>query len=80
MLHVVPFLQYIMSQVTTSTATTTTLLETVVSSSMSSLSLVTMVPSLRGHAATLGQCNVVLPPPLTLRCPEGVIGLDSVSQ
>ena len=35
---------------------------------------------LMGLPAILGQCDVVLPPPLTLRCPGGVIGLASVPQ
>ena len=64
-----------MSQVSTTTAMTTTPLVTVVSSGVSSLSLVTMAPSLIVLPAPLGQCNVVLLPLLTLRCPRGVIGL-----
>ena len=36
---------------------------------MSSLSSVTMAPSLMGPPATLGQCDVGLPPALTLRLP-----------
>ena len=43
-------------------------------------SSVTMDPSLLGHPAVLGQCDVVLLPPLTLWCPGGVIGLASVPQ
>ena len=59
---------------------TTTPLVTVVSSRMSSLSPATMAPSLMALPATLGQCDMVLPPSLTLRCPGGVIGLASVPQ
>ena len=59
---------------------TTMLPVTMVSSGMSSLSLFTMVPSLVGLPATLGQCDVVLPPPLTLICPGSVSSLVSVSQ
>ena len=33
-----------------------------------------------GLLATLGQHDVVLPPPFTLRCPGGVIGLAAVPQ
>ena len=69
-----------MSQVYTTMAMTTTPLVTVVSSGMSSLSLISMAPSLIGLPATMGQCNVVLPPPLKLRCLGGIIGLASVSQ
>ena len=39
-----------------------------------------MAPSLTGLSATLGQLDLVLPPPLTLRCSGGVIGLASVPQ
>ena len=52
-----------MSQVSTSTATTTTPPVTVVSSGMSSLSLVTMAPSLMGLPTMLDQHDVVLLPP-----------------
>ena len=68
-----------MSHVSTM-ATTTTPLVTVVSSGLSSISSVTMAPSLMGLPATLGQCEVVLPPPLMPRCPGGVIGLASGPQ
>ena len=61
-----------MSQVSTSTTTTTTAPVTVVSSGMSSLSSVTMAPSSVGLPTTLGQCDVVLLPPLTLRGSGGV--------
>ena len=64
-----------MSQVSTSTAVTTTPPVTVVSSGMSSLSLVTM--ALMGLPTTLGQHDVVLPPPLT---PRGFGGHASVPQ
>ena len=53
---------------------------TVVSSGMSSLSLVTMAPSLIGLATTLGQHDVVLLPPLTPRCSGGVLGHATVPQ
>ena len=79
MLHLVPFLEFIMSQVTTSMAMTTTPPVTVVSSGMSSLSLVTMAPSLMG-LSMLGQHDVVLPPPLTPRCSRGIPGHASVPQ
>ena len=69
-----------MSQVSTTMATATTPLVTVVSYSMSSLSLVTMAPPLTGLPATLGQHDLVLTPPLTLRCTGGVIGLASMPQ
>ena len=64
----------------TTIAMTPTPLVTVVSSGMSSLSVVTMAPSLMGFPATLSQHDVVLPPTLTPRCPEGVIGLAAVPQ
>ena len=64
----------------TTMAMTTTPLVTAVSFGMSSLSLVTMAPSLMGLPATLDQCDVVLPLPLTLGCPGGLIGLASVLQ
>ena len=69
-----------MSQVSTTMAMTTTTLLSVVSFGMSSLSLVTMAPSLMRLPTTLDQCDVVLPPPLTVRCLGGVIGLASVPQ
>ena len=69
-----------MSEVSTTMAMTTTPLVTVVSSVMSSLSSVTMAPSLTRLPATLGQHNVVLPQPLTLRCSGAILGLASVLQ
>ena len=63
-----------MSEISTTTVVTTTPLVTVVSSRMSSPSSVTMAPSLTRLPATLVQCDVVLPPPLTPSCPWGVIG------
>ena len=33
-----------------------------------------------GLPVTMGQCDVVLPPPLMPRCSGGVIGLATVSQ
>ena len=68
-----------MSHIST-TAMTTTPPVMVLSSDLSSVSSVTMAPSLTGLPATLGQCEVVLPPPLMLRCPGGVIRLASVPQ
>ena len=59
---------------------TNTPLVMVVSSGLPSISSVTMSLSLAGLPATLGQHEVVLPPPLMLRCPRGVIGLASVPQ
>ena len=56
-------------------AMTTTPLVMVVSSGLSCISSVTMAPSLMGLPATLGQCEVVLPPALTLRCPEVLLAL-----
>ena len=68
-----------MSHVSTMAVTTAPLVM-VVSSGLSSISSMTMGPSLMGLPATLGQCEVVLLPPLMLRCPGGVIGLASVPQ
>ena len=62
------------------TAITATPPVTVVSSGLSSISSVTMAPSLMGLPATLGQLEVVLLPPLMQSCPGGVIGLASVLQ
>ena len=59
---------------------TTTLPVTVVSSGMSSLSLVTMAPSLMGLPTMLGQHDVVLPPSLIPRCSGGVLGHASMPQ
>ena len=50
----------------------------VVSSGLSYDSSVTMAPSLTALPATLGQYEVVLPPPLMPRGSGGVIGLPSV--
>ena len=59
---------------------TTTTPVTVVSSGMSSLSSVTVAPYLKGLPTMLSQHDVVLPPPLRLRCSGGVLGLASVHQ
>ena len=67
-----------MSHISTTAMITTPVM--VVSSGLSSVSSVTMAPSLIGHPATLGQCEVVLPPPLMPRGSGGVIGLASVWQ
>ena len=69
-----------MSQVSTTLAMTTTPPVTVVSSGMSSLSLVTMVPSLMELPTMLGQHDVVLLPLLTPRCSGGVLFFASVPQ
>ena len=69
-----------MSQVSTSTTITTTPPVNVVSTGMSSLPWVTMVPSLMGHPTMLGQHDVVLPPPLTPRGFGDVLGHASVPQ
>ena len=61
-------------------AMTTTPPVMVVSFGLSSVSSVTMAPSLMGLPATLGQHEVVQPPPLVLRGSGGVIGLASVPQ
>ena len=68
-----------MSQASTTMVTTTTPPVMVVSSGSSSLSLITVAPSM-GLPTTLGQCDVVLPTLLTPRCTGGVIGLATVSQ
>ena len=69
-----------MSEVSTSTTTTTTPPVTVVSSGMSSLSSVTMAPSLMGLPAVLGQHDMVLLPFLTPGCSGGVLGHATVPQ
>ena len=69
-----------MSQVSTFTALTTTPPVTVGSSGMSSLSSVTMAPSLMGLPTILGQHNVVLLSPQTQRGSGGVLGHASVPQ
>ena len=68
-----------MSHVSTMAMTTTPPVM-VVSSGLSSVSSVTVAPSLMGLPTTLGQCEVVQPPPLMLRGSGGVIGLASVPQ
>ena len=61
-------------------AMTTTPPVTVVSSGMSSLSSVTVAPSLMGLPTMMSQHDVVLLPPPTPRCSGGVLGLASVPQ
>ena len=73
------FVVFIMPQVSATTAMNTTPPVTVVSSGMSSISSVTMAPSLTGLPTTFGQCDVVLLPPMTPN-PGGVFGLASVPQ
>ena len=68
------------SQASVTTAMTTSPLLTEVSSGLSSLSLVTVAPSLMGLPVTLGQSDVVLLPLLPPRCSGGVIGLATLSQ
>ena len=68
-----------MSQVSTTMAMTTPPV-TVVSSSMSSLSSVMMVPPLMGPPTVFGQRDVVLLSPLTPRCSGGVLGYASMAQ
>ena len=61
-------------------AMTTTPPVTVVSSGLSSVSSVTVAPSLTGFPVSLDQHGVVQPPPLMLRGSGGVIGSASVPQ
>ena len=61
-------------------AMTTTLPVTAVSSGLSSVSSVTVTPSLMGLPVTLDQCGVVQPPPLMARGSGGVIDPASVPQ
>ena len=61
-------------------ATTTTPPVMVVSSGLSSVSSVTVAPSLMGLPTTLGQHEVGQPPPLMLRSSGGVIEPASVPQ
>ena len=61
-------------------APTTTLPVTVVSSGQSSVSSVTVAPSLTGFPVSLDQHGMVPPPPLMLRDSGGVLGSVSVSQ
>ena len=68
-----------MSHVST-TAPTTTPLVIVVSSGLSSVSSVTVAPSLTGFPVSLDEHRVVPPPPLLLRGSGGVIGSVSVPQ
>ena len=68
-----------MSHVSTMAMTTTPPV-VVVSSGLSSISSVTVVPSLIGFPVTLDQCGVVQPPPLIPRGSRGVIGSASVPQ
>ena len=62
------------------TATTTTPPVTVMSSGLSSVSSVTVAPSLMGLSAKQGQCEMVQPPPLMSRGSGGGIGPASVPQ
>ena len=66
-----------MSHVSTAAPTTTPLV-TVVSSGLSSVSSVTMAPSLTGFPVSLDQNGVVPPPPLMPRSSGGVLGSVSV--
>ena len=69
-----------MSHISTTMAMTTTPPVTVVSSGLSSVSSVTVAPSLTGYPVSLDQCGVVQPPPLMPRGSGGVIGSASVPQ
>ena len=81
MLHaVVPFFVVSLCLGSTTMAMATMPPVTVVSSGMSSVSLVTVASYMMGLPATLAQYGVVLLPPLTPRCPRGVISLASVPQ
>ena len=68
-----------MSNVSTTAATTTPPV-TVVSSGLSSVSSVTVAPSLTGFPVSLDQHGVVQPPPWMLRGSGGIIGSVSVPQ
>ena len=68
-----------MSPVSTMALTTTPPV-TVVSSGLSSVSSVTVAPSLTGFPVSLDQHGVVPPPPLMLRGSGGVLGSVSVPQ
>ena len=68
-----------MSHISTKAMTTTPPIM-VVSSGLSSVSSVTVVPSLTGFPVSLGQHGVVQPPPLMLRGSGGVTGSVSVPQ
>ena len=68
-----------MSHIST-TATTTTPPVMVVSSGLSSVSSVTVAPSLTGFPVSLDQHGVIQPPPLMSRGSGGVIGSASVPQ
>ena len=61
-------------------ALTTTPPVMVVSSGLSSVSSVTVAPSLTGFPVSLDQHGMVPPPPLMLRGSGGVLGLVSVPQ
>ena len=69
-----------MSHVSTTTSTTTTPPVMVVISGLSSVSSVTVAPSLTGFPVSLDQCGVGQPPALMPRGSEGVIGSISVPQ
>ena len=70
---------FIMSQASITMAMTTFSLTMMVSPGLSSLSLVTVAPSFMGLPVTVGQCDMVLPPPLIPRCSGGIIGLATMS-
>ena len=79
MLHLVLSCSLFSPVSTTMTATTTPPVA-MVSSGMSSISSVTVAPSLMGPPTTLGQHDVILLPPLTPRFSGGVLGLASMPQ
>ena len=68
-----------MSHISTMAMTTTPQV-LVLSSGLSSVSLVTVAPSLIGFLVTLDQCGVVQSPTMILRGSGGVIGSASVPQ
>ena len=68
-----------MSQISTKALTTTPPVM-VVSSGLSSVSSVTVTPSLTGFPVSLYQYGMVPPPPLMLRGSGGVLGSVSVPQ
>ena len=68
-----------MSHISTMALTTTPPV-TVVSSGLSSVSSVTVAPSLTGFPVSLDQHGMVPPPPLMLRGSGGVLGSVSVPQ
>ena len=73
------FLKCIVSHITTMAPTTTPPV-TVVSSGLSSMSSVTVAPSLTGFPVSFDQHGMVSPPPLMPRGSGGVLGSLSMPQ